>query len=95
MRIELKDRSLFVLCFAHFLIMYIYIFVCNDSIRLLSPGHIFNPSQREINQISRDILRAVLLSESVILSDSGFGEPGNGTCLGSSPNCPLVASFRA
>jgi hypothetical protein len=49
----------------------------------------------ELNQISRDILRAVLLSESAILSDSDFDEPGKGTCLGSSPNCPLVASFRA
>ena len=39
----------------------------------------------ELNQISRDILRAVLLSESVILSDSDFVEPGKGTCVGSSP----------
>jgi hypothetical protein len=49
-----------------------------------------------INQICLDILRAALTREGlVLLSDILDGLPGEGPGLGSSPSCPLVASFNA
>jgi hypothetical protein len=38
--------------------------------------------------ISLDILRAVVICKSLILSNSDFDDPGKGTCLCCSPNCP-------
>ena len=51
-----------------------------------------------INQICLDILRAALTREDlVLLSDilDGLLGEGEGPGLGSSPSCPLVASFNA
>src|ERR671914_3030564 len=67
---------------------------------LISKYNCFRQSLQKVERahISRAILRAVLICESLILSsvfDSEGSSLPNGLGLGCSPSCPLVASFKA